>query len=761
MKTHYGFRIPLSLALILPWLFALGTLNAQNVSVSNQTELEAAIVAANAGTITSITLTTNIVLTSALTPIAPPSATLSIQGTGFSLSRDPASPTSFRILAVYSGSTSVSDLTISGGEAALATTSGMGGGIFNSSPSLTLTNCSLLNNVAESYGGGLHNEGFTILDHCTLSSNTANWGGGVSTETSMDIQGGTMINGNQSWLLGGGIYNSANLTIDNTTITANNSSSSGGGIYHSIGTLTISNATLSSNTTAFGLGGGIGLYNATLTVSDSAIIGNESDAYGGGIGLSSGSSAVVERTRFESNFSGLYGGAIYGSQSIITVLTATIHDNVAADSGGGVFVLDTELTINNSSLSDNQASNGGGLNANTDSLAFITNSTFSNNTGSSAGGGLYIAATTTLTNCTISGNHATPSPGGGIFHAIQDLTLRRCIVSGNQASDGSEYYFNSGTTTVDAYNVFGHSGLTTAQALFGLTPGASDVSATSNGTQPTALASILSPTLALNGGSTPNLALVAGSPAIDLAPAIGSYPSTDQRGVSRPQGAGIDAGAYEWQDSPLPPSPSVSVSEAYTHHATANTISANTWNLDPNGILGGSPTHTLISGNLPSGLGFDGTTLRGYFSKTGTFRFSVLSSDGSNEVRNHFIIQVIPPTLTPFIHGLWVNGTYEPTIVIQERTHGDAAITELFNLTVSAGDPLNLSFEWDFIKGDYAFTLIRGSLPSGLTLRETTVNGLPTAVIEGIPTQTGEFIFVVSIKDWRERGYQWIRLVVE
>lgn len=45
MKTHYGFRIPLSLALILPWLFALGTLNAQNVSVSNQTELEAAIVA--------------------------------------------------------------------------------------------------------------------------------------------------------------------------------------------------------------------------------------------------------------------------------------------------------------------------------------------------------------------------------------------------------------------------------------------------------------------------------------------------------------------------------------------------------------------------------------------------------------------------------------------------------------------------------------------------------------------------------------------
>ena len=56
---------------------------------------------------------------------------------------------------------------------------------------------------------------------------------------------------------------------------------------------------------------------------------------------------------------------------------------------------------------------------------------------------------------------------------------------------------------------------------------------------------------------------------------------------------------------------------------------------------------------------------------------------------------------------------------------------------------------------------MRGNLPQGLTLREQVMDGKPVAVIEGTPTQTGEFIFVVSVLDWRGRGYQWIRLVVE
>jgi hypothetical protein len=50
--------------------------------------------------------------------------------------------------------------------------------------------------------------------------------------------------------------------------------------------------------------------------------------------------------------------------------------------------------------------------------------------------------------------------------------------------------------------------------------------------------------LADNGGPTLTHALGAGSPAIDAAIA-GACPATDQRGVSRPSGAGCDAGAVE------------------------------------------------------------------------------------------------------------------------------------------------------------------------------------------------------------------------
>jgi len=177
--------------------------------------------------------------------------------------------------------------------------------------------------------------------------------------------------------------------------------------------------------------------------------------------------------------------------------------------------------------------------------------------------------------------------------------------------------------------------------------------------------------------------------------------------------------------------------------------------------LGGAPEHTLASGALPKGLSLVGKSLVGIFPSLGNYTFTVVSRSGTDEVRNHFYIQVIPPTLTPLIVGLWVNGNYEPTVIVQDRTHGDAAVTELYNLTIPVGSPLELKLNWDYIKGETSFRIIRGQLPQGLTLREQVVDGKPVAVIEGTPTQTGEFIFVVSVLDWRGRGYQWIRMVVE
>jgi hypothetical protein len=50
--------------------------------------------------------------------------------------------------------------------------------------------------------------------------------------------------------------------------------------------------------------------------------------------------------------------------------------------------------------------------------------------------------------------------------------------------------------------------------------------------------------LATNGGTTKTHALMLGSPAIDAA-SDGECPASDQRGVTRPQGAHCDIGSYE------------------------------------------------------------------------------------------------------------------------------------------------------------------------------------------------------------------------
>jgi hypothetical protein len=64
----------------------------------------------------------------------------------------------------------------------------------------------------------------------------------------------------------------------------------------------------------------------------------------------------------------------------------------------------------------------------------------------------------------------------------------------------------------------------------------------------------LIPRVAGNGGPTPTVALVEGSPAIDAADNITCL-ATDQRGVRRPQGDGCDIGAFEFDGGPpaVPP----------------------------------------------------------------------------------------------------------------------------------------------------------------------------------------------------------------
>lgn len=241
----------------------------------------------------------------------------------------------------------------------------------------------------------------------------------------------------------------------------------------------------------------------------------------------------------------------------LIVNNATIAGGFVTNFSGGGIVNRGLLAFNGSTLTGNSASSGAGLNNNS-GIATFSNSTVSGNFATSQGGGITNSGTLTVTNSTISDNVANTNLGGGISNRfLATLTLEQSLVSGNSAGIGGNEIYNQpgfcqgpdetdcvpgGAVVADNTNLFGHSGQSTAQALINFTPGSSDITATSDGTTPTTLSSILDTTLQDNGGGTATHALVAGSPALDAAP---SGPAADQRGVARPQGTAFDIGAYE------------------------------------------------------------------------------------------------------------------------------------------------------------------------------------------------------------------------
>ena len=241
-----------------------------------------------------------------------------------------------------------------------------------------------------------------------------------------------------------------------------------------------------------------------------------------------------------------YGGPIRVTRSTISGNVGRVGGGIACFGQGGNYAF--TLSVENSLVSGNRALYGGGIGLFSDCSATINNSTISGNNGSPGGvfvgAGYYAGSKVDITDSTITGNGTIGSLAGGLVVDGGSATLSRTIISGNRGNRIQEIEVGGGgTVTAVGNNLFGHSGLSNAQAFQNFNPGASDINATSDGTLPTALADILDTTLDDNGGLTQTHALFAGSPAVGAAGT--SCSPTDQRGVSRPQGSACDIGAYE------------------------------------------------------------------------------------------------------------------------------------------------------------------------------------------------------------------------
>jgi hypothetical protein len=245
-----------------------------------------------------------------------------------------------------------------------------------------------------------------------------------------------------------------------------------------------------------------------------------------------------------------------------------------ASYGGGIENLGT-LSIADSTISGNTAVGAvlgpegglrGGLGGGIDNYGTlsITDSTISGNSASSWGGGIENDGAMSVTCSTYSGNEA--DVGGGIDNYYGTLSITDSTISGNSASLGGGIDNSHKASIVDTI-VAGNTGSSSAPSdIGGGITGSNNLIGTGgsgglkNGRHGNiVLKSLtglgLSP-LGDYGGPTQTMALLPNSPAIDAGIALSGV-TTDQRGITRPQGSPPDIGAYEVAFSLINENPTV------------------------------------------------------------------------------------------------------------------------------------------------------------------------------------------------------------
>jgi CSLREA domain-containing protein/uncharacterized repeat protein (TIGR01451 family) len=500
-------------------------------------------------------------------------------------------------------------------------------------------------------GAGLSLSGLTIENGnaSSLVPSLGDPGGAIYSDGALALTADVALRGNFAANGGGAVYSDhgtgSSLTLTGATFARNGVATfqDGGAIYdNSPGSMSVSKSLFRDNYTQSGIGGALfgGSAAGPMTIDQTTLSDNRSLSDGGAIYWDDNVSVSITNSSFDGN-SGADGGAIYDDLSSSMTLSndSFTHNSATSGSeGGGAVVLNatasTQYTLNQdvfdgntagsadggavlwllgqltsigSTFINNSASAGGAFalqNGFGHPQFMLVNATISDNTASGTGGGIYVQFSTpaTLTNDTIAYNATGSGQGGG----IDDASLFR-LTSGSQIGNGVENTAvakNSGgdcdtsdtfTSTFDqGHNLDGDS------SCFGGTGAPAD----QRGVDP----KLSGP--ADNGGPVagdPNTgqqriltyAEQAGSPMIDAGTNNGC-PSTDARGVARPQGAACDIGAFEAAAA------SLSVSDSAPSTGTTGNPFTYTITVGDNGP--GHSTGTTLVDQLPAGETLYGAT---------------------------------------------------------------------------------------------------------------------------------------------------------
>jgi hypothetical protein len=483
---------------------------------------------------------------------------------------------------------------------------------------------------------------------------------------------------------GGGVLSeAASLTLNDDIIAENRADADGlgssesggiaegGGVAVSKGVLTLLDSSLAGNSASTvggsGRGGGIaeggGLYSAGgLVLEGDEFVGNVADARGGQGPSSTGQSGGIAEG----------GGAAVLAVGPVDASTSTFAANTVDASagpggnggigeGGGIFALSNEPLV---SLSD---------------LTVAENIVRALPNGIADGGGADIGANSpgvmTLTNATISANTAEGEPsasgGGDAYLGGANTKVENTLVSGGVSSAGKENCTGVPTSlghnldSLDQCNFHAAGDLIRTDPLLG--------------------------SLQDNGGPTRTLALSAGSPAIDAGGNEGC-PTTDQRGVRRPQGSACDIGAFEVAPASASTAPATGVG------LTSATLQGTAFNPD---VVGGTyffqwGTSTAYGSQTPAQ-----PLEPGIFGQQAAAMLSATLSNLAPGTVYHFRIVAVNPEGTAFgvdqtfttLHAP-TTGSSPPTITLAGLTNKRFKVSRQDTAVSARKTPLGTSFRF-------------------------------------------------------------------
>jgi len=400
-------------------------------------------------------------------------------------------------LVINNGNSTISEMAIISNN----TSGANGGGIYlNSSYTCTISgSVQITGNGATSLGGGIcQSQGTLSISGAVISSNTANYGGGVHSSNRLELSGATLVTENTAGNGGGGVCSSSYLELlDSVSITSNAATAGdGGGLYWGYNangqTVNFGNSTTAwsgkiSENTAYQYGAGIYANGANITQYGGEISSNDfvnssyTSCYGAGVYLCVpttnasytmyGSATIKENgKKYSFTNAGIclnsfsYGESYTYIASLIMNDESSITGNEAYNCNGGGVSLNkySTLTMNDSSaISDNSTANdGGGIFSNGGIVTLNDNASIENNL-AYRGCGIYSQDGTVNLNgsSSIKGNTIHPNTyfasickGGGIHSYNSTLNLGTSSahwtgeISGNESyNEGGGLYIYSST----------------------------------------------------------------------------------------------------------------------------------------------------------------------------------------------------------------------------------------------------------------------------------------------------------------------------